>query len=809
MSAEIEAEVERCAHCDLPVPAKYIRPADERQFCCEGCRAVYGAIHEGGLEAFYKKRGDQLGAPAHAPKSTYEELDNASFTENYCTALPGGLLETDFYLEGIHCTACLWLVERALETQEGVSMGRLDFGRRRLSLRYAPDKVPLSKVAQRLEHLGYPPHPARDYGKDPRKQEERRLLVRIGVAGAVAMNVMIFAISLYGGWASGMQEDFRTLFRYVSLLLTLPAVLYSAWPFFKGAWAGLSHGVLHMDLPISIGILVGFIGGAVNTIADRGEVYFDSVSALIFLLLVGRWLQLKQQHRATERSELLGALTPAAAYRVEDGDRLQRIPLEAIRVGDHLSVPIGERIPTDGVVIEGSSAVDMSLLTGEAIPVEVGPDAEVYGGTTNLYEPIVFRATQTVRQARVGRITEMVVEAAEGRAPVVQLADKIAGYFVAVVLLLAVFTAILWSYLDPAHALDNAVSLLIVSCPCALGLATPLAITAAIHKAAQRGILIRTGAALEALGTMRSARVLFDKTGTLTHGQMDLVEYIGPDSLRPWIAAIEGHSRHPIGLALKRAFGAEGELKETGPVEALPGGGLTASTEAGQLSVGAPEAIGASRSAPQWALSQTDTWTQAGITPVWFALDEEVVAVAGLSDQLREDARAAVDALSAEGFSPEVVSGDDPRVAETVGAALSIPKAACHGRQSPEDKLARVQQAAREGPVVMVGDGVNDAAALAAATVGVAVFGGAETAFSAADVFLQRPGVKALATLVAGARKTVRVIRGNIIFSLVYNLIGAGLAISGVLHPLFAAILMPISSVIVVSSSFGFRFPEE
>lgn len=796
----------RCAHCDLEVPEALIRPDAELQFCCEGCRAVHEAIIAGGLEAYYKIRGEDEGSPARRPTGQYEEMDDPAFAARYCEARPDGLMATDFYLEGIHCTACLWLVEKSLESEDGVTQGRLDFGRRRLQLMWRPGQVKLSDIAARLDSLGYPPHPARDSRNDPKRKEERKLLIRIAVAMAVMMNVMLFAMSLYSGWISGMSDEFRSMFRWYSLVVSLPAVLYSAYPFFRGALNGLKHGVLHMDLPISIGILAGFLGGAVNTIRDAGEVYFDSVTSLIFLLLLGRWLQLKQQHRATERSELIHALTPASAERVQ-GDKTVRVPLEAIVVGDLLRVPVGGRVPTDGVVVEGASAVDASLLSGESRPIKVDLDSEIFGGTTNLYAPLTMRATATVREARVAKIADMVVEAGTHRAPIVQLADRIAGIFVAVVLLLAVGTAGVWAYLDPSMALDHAVSLLIVSCPCALGLATPLAISAAINKAANHGILIRSGAALEALGAMNEAELLFDKTGTLTEGQMTLIDFQGSEAMKLWVAALEADSRHPVGLALRHALAPPSViLPEVEAREDLPKGGLCGIIDGKRVAIGPPESLSPKDGLSPAFQAQILAWSKAAVTPILFVVGDEAVALMGLADRLRDDALEAVNALRGAGFSPEIISGDHVEVARAVGAQLDIPEARCLGRQTPEDKLERVKEAEAKAPVIMVGDGVNDAAALAAATVGVAVHGGAETAFQAADVFLQQPGVMKLWELIQGARRTVKVIRGNIVFSLLYNTIGATLAMTGLLHPLVAAVLMPISSLIVVTNSYRFRF---
>lgn len=811
-AAAADAAQVACAHCQLPVPESLLEPGEAHQFCCHGCKTVYAMIHAEGLEAYYDLRGEEDALPVKNVAGSYEELDDPTFTARYCSARPDGLVTTELYLEGVHCSACLWLVEKSLSQMEGVAEARLNFAQARLKVMWRPDAVPLSAIASRLASLGYPAHPARYGTKDVTQEEERKLLIRLGVAGAVAGNVMLMAFALYGGWLSGMEEEYRTLFRWGSLLACLPAALYSGWPFYRSAFHGLRNKVLHMDLPISLGIGAGFLHGLVNTITGRGEIYFDSVSALIFLLLVGRLLQLRQQRRASESTELLYALTPSSARRLGEDGEARRVPLEAIQVGDRLEVQAGEMVPTDGVVESGASAVDLSLLSGEAMPVEVRKEDQVWGGTTNLQDTLVMRVTHAIRDARVGRIAEMVVDAAQSRAPVVQLADKVAGWFVGIVLVLSVVTFVAWRILDPAVAIDHAVALLIVSCPCALGLATPLAITAAIGKAARRGILAKSGAALEALGQLKKGILFFDKTGTLTHGRMEVVALVGPDWVKPLIAAAEAGVTHPVGRALRKACLDSGEAPTADEVELVHGGGLVAEVGGHTLHIGSPRFVRAHSLHDRGFAAQVEAWSQDALTPVWVAVDGRVVAAAGLSDRLRSEARASVEALARQGFEVHILSGDHPSVVSAVGRALGLPEEHCHGGQSPEDKLARVKAAAAEGQVVMVGDGVNDAAALAAATVGVAVHGGAETCFAAADVFLQKPGVDTLSDLVEGARRTTRTIRNNIIFSLAYNVLGASLAMTGLLNPLVAAILMPVSSLVVVTNSFRFQFvraPEE
>ncbi|MEL7370334.1 MAG: heavy metal translocating P-type ATPase metal-binding domain-containing protein, partial [Myxococcota bacterium] len=396
-----------CDHCGLPVPSGRFDPKASHQFCCSGCQTVFEVIHAGGFESFYALR-DRLPRRQAPSRRSFEEFDDPAFMSKHAQVRDDELASTELYLEGVHCSACLWLIEKSMAAVQGVTEAKLNFAQSRLSLTWCPSERPLSAIAERLAALGYTPHPVSAGAPHIQRKEERRALMRLGVAGAVAGNVMLLAFALYGGDASGMDAAHRQLFRYMSLIVSIPSVVFAAAPFFRGAWAGLRVGVLHMDLPISIGIVAGFGGGLVNTLRDVGEIYFDSVTALIFLLLVGRLLQRRQQRRASESSELLYALAPSSAHRIDAAGQISRVPLEAIEAGDRLHVPAGDRIATDGVVERGRSAVDVSLLSGESMPVAVRDNDRVWGGTTNLQSALVVRATHTVQASRVGKIAQMI-----------------------------------------------------------------------------------------------------------------------------------------------------------------------------------------------------------------------------------------------------------------------------------------------------------------------------------------------------------------------------------------------------------------
>ncbi|HTK52402.1 MAG TPA: heavy metal translocating P-type ATPase [Gemmatimonadaceae bacterium] len=792
-----------CTHCGLPVPAGLIEPDAQDQFCCGGCRTAFAVIHDHGLDTYHDTPVGRDGPVAAESRArSFEEFDHATFHELYVRRTPEGLAQVDLYLEGVHCGACVWLVERVPLVVPGVARAELNVRRALARVAWDDAAVSLSHVARTLDSLGYRPHPFRGFGVEAiRRKEDRAMLARIGVAGAIAANVMLAALALYSGHFGGMEGPYERFFRWVSLLFTTPALFGPGRVFFAGAWASLKTRTLHMDVPIAIALAVGWAQGLANTITDSGPIYFDGLATLIFALLAGRFLQQRGQRAATDSAELLYSLSPLTA-RVVEGETARELPAQALLPGMVLEVRAGETFAADGTVASGRSSVDVALLTGESRPVSVGVDDRVYAGTTNVSSALRVRVDAAGEQSRLASLLRQVEDSVRRRAPVVQLANRLAVWFVAVVLLLAAGTALFWYPRNPTAAIDNAIAVLVVTCPCALALATPLAVSVAIGRAARNGILIKGGDALERLAA--PGTLLLDKTGTITESRVALAAWDGPEWVKPLVLALERESSHPVAASFRRAFDgiAGGDACLTTHVA---GGGVEGLVDGRRVIVGSPAFV-RMRAASGPEVRDPPRH----LTPVLVAVDAAIVASAGFGDPVRADARRAIDALRERGWTVGILSGDHPEVVASVGETLGLSREACVGGAAPEEKLRVVDQSGRGGTVVMVGDGVNDAAAMAAASVGVGVHGGAEACLSTADVYLARPGLEPLVTLTEGAARTIRVIRRNIAFSLAYNVIGATLAVTGVITPLIAAVLMPASSLTVVLASWlSDTFPSE
>ncbi|MBI1190512.1 MAG: heavy metal translocating P-type ATPase [Tepidisphaera sp.] len=814
----------RCAHCGLAVARGLVREGRSEQFCCHGCETAYEVIHRCGLGRYYQMREGSEGAVRSSGRS-YAEFDDATFRTLYATRDARGLWRAELYLTGMHCAACVWLVERLPRLLDGVVSARVDLGRSLVVITWDDARTRLSEVARELEAIGYPPSPARDAkARAGRRVEDRRQLVRLAVAGACAGNVMLFSIALYAGAFSAMEQEYRVFFRWASLVLTVVSLAWPGRVFFASAWYAIRTRSAHFDVPIALALAAGAGWAAWTTVLAtlglettlRGS-YFDSVAVLVFALLVGRFLQARQQRQAADSVELLFSLTPGAARRVRGADeeaeeRVEEVPVENLVVGDVVEVRPGECFPADGEVEKGQSAVDAAVLTGESRAVEVGVGANVAAGTTNVTSVVRVRVSAAGEATRIAKLMRLVEEGARRRAPIVEFADKVAAYFAGGMLVLAGLTLGVWLFVEPSRALDHAVALLVVTCPCALGLATPLTMTIAMGRAAKRRMLIKGGEAIQRLAGPKQGQagrnrgtIFLDKTGTITQGGLSLAAWEGAAWAKPLVAALERQSNHPVGVALARDCGpaAAGVVTD---VTMRVGGGLSGVIDGRRVVVGSRgfvmEAAGGAAGAMAGAF---DAMTRRGLTPVGVVVDGALVAVAGLGDVVREDAAAAVARLKAMGYRVAVLSGDEARVVEAVAAKVGIGASEALGGRSPEQKLAAVEAAKREGLVVMVGDGVNDAAALAAADVGVAVHGGVEASLAAADVYLGRAGLMPLVELVEASGRTMGTIRRNLVISVFYNGVAGALAMLGLVSPLVAALVMPVSSLTAVGVSMRSR----
>lgn len=790
-----------CIHCGLPVPAQ-VSHADNGPFCCHGCEVAYAILQEDDdlLEAWHA-RGQAKTQP------TYAEMDHEAFRQKYVQQLTSSQVRIELAIENLFCASCVLAIEKLPRFLPGVVESRVNLATSRVKIVWQNEAVPLSEIARTLARLGYPPHPIDDAALETADRlENRKRLIHLAVAGVCAGNAMLVAIAMYYGLFTGMESRFANLFRWVSAGL---AIVSLAWPgatFFTNAFRAVRSRTPHMDIPVAVGLAAGTAMGIANTILGRGEIYFDSITVLVFLLLVGRYLQYQQQRKAIRQVSLIKSLIPQAVHRILPAGSSQQteiIPLEAVQPGDYLQVLIGDLIAADGIIIEGDSAIDCSILTGESIGQPVGPGDTVSAGTTNLTSPLIMKVERIAAETRLAEITRLIELGLESKTPIVQFANSIAGYFVAVVLILAAATFTFWASVDLELAVNHAMALMIVACPCALGLATPFTIAITQARAARRQILIKSGDVLEKL--QKPGRLWLDKTGTMTTGRPTLIHWEGDDGCIGGVIAVEAKVIHPLATTLVESLRQRKTSKAMTAerVEALPGLGVRGIVD------GKEYVIGSHRILEQCNLdinpklaAKGEDFQRAGWTTIFVAVDGVLVAVAAIGDSVRPDTKATIEEMRSQGWQIGILSGDHSTAVKKVAQEIALPADRTYGDVSPEDKLAFILEGSENGTTVMVGDGVNDSAALAASGVGIAVEGGAAASLQAADVYLSQPGLRGILELMRGAKQTVRTIHMNFAASLGYNVTAAALAMTGQISPLIAAILMPLSSLTVLSIAF-------
>ena len=793
-----------------------------RDFCCIGCRSVCEAIHAAGLEGFYRRtpEGELLGPPPEPPKDL--ALFDLDAVQEEFTDVAGDGREINLLIEGIHCAACVWLIENGLQSLPGVEEAKVNLTGRRLRVRWDNGRLKLSRILRRLADIGYRATPFDpNSAEDALARENRHLLFRLAWAGFAMMNLMWISIALYSGADRG---EFRDLFHWIGCLLATPTLLYSGAPFFKGAWHGLRNRHLSMDLPIAIGVTVTYGYSLFITLggSEIGAVYWDTVVNFLFVILVGRYLEAFSRRRAVAATQRLLDLQPKVATRVRDGEE-EVVPVRSLCVGEHVLVRPGERVPVDGKVLSGRSEVDESMLTGESRSVGKSVGDRVAAGTINGPGVLTVCIEGLLRETALGRIIRLVEEAQSSRAPIQRLADRIVPWFVAATLGLAALTFVLWMQRDIEFALMAATAVLIITCPCAFGMATPMAVAVASGVGAARGILIKNGAVLERLSTIE--HIVFDKTGTVTQGRPGVVAW--RDAVSSWqtvddgslvlfpaqrldlarCGALERLSEHPAALAIK-AFCERAELDlgtlRAEQVEIAPGLGISGRVAGSQVVIGSRDWLARHGVEPMHAVESDAVvgCDHGGL--VLCAVDGREAFRFSIRDRLRPEAGALIERLRRQGIRVTLLTGDGYAVANRIAADLGGIEVVAE--VLPEDKERAIRELQSQGQAVaMVGDGVNDAPALVRADVGIAMGSGTDVSIASADIVLMSSDLFRVVDAAELSRQTLRTIRQNIGISVLYNLVMVPLAMAGVVTPLVAAVSMPISSLAVIGNSARIR----
>lgn len=800
-----------CFHCGLPIAAdaEYHSKLEgkQRDFCCFACQSVCEAIYAAGLQGYYQRTPQGvLLAPPPTPPQDIEMYDLDEVQQDFVNR-QGDIRDTHLLVEGIHCAACVWLIERSLMRTPGVLTANVNLAGKRLHLRWDDQRVKLSTLIHELAKIGYSGVPYDpEAAEGAMKKANRSMLFRLFFAGFTMMNLNLIAIALYSGADRGQFVNF---FHWMAFALATPTLLYSGFPFYKGAWGGLRNAHLTMDLPIAIGLSVTYAYSLYVTITGVGDVYFDTVTNLIFVILIGRYLEGMFRHQAVAATNRLMDLQPRVATVLRDGGE-KMVSVRAVQVGDRVLVKPGSKIPMDGLVCEGRSSVDESMLSGESVPVKKQTGDRVAAGTLNGSGALVVEVQAASQDSTLSKIIRLVEEAQSSKAPIQRLSDSIVPWFVLATLVFASITFYIWSE-NFELALMAATSVLIITCPCALGMATPMSIAVASGLGAKHGILVKNGVVLETLSKV--THFVFDKTGTLTEGKMNVEQVIvatGQDDagLLVLAAGVERYSEHSVALAIVRKA-EERQLPYRSVAvhdfHGSAGAGVEAEADGKRVLLGTAEWLASNKVTLQDGLLRTlAKLEEQAKTCVHLAVDGQHVAMLVLADTLRADAQGLINTLREAGIGMTMLSGDRKPVAEAIARQLGGIDVIAE--VLPQDKDRVIQQLQQRGEcVAMVGDGVNDAPALIRADVGIALGSGTDVSVESADIVLMKNELDKVRLATLLSRRTLRTIKQNIGLSFVYNAIMVPLAMMAHVTPLVAAITMPISSLLVIGNAARIR----
>lgn len=792
----------RCFHCGEPLRKRdwpvRVAGRDERT-CCPGCQAACNTIVELGLENYYQHRDQYAphGDETPVPDDLFRHFGDAALADSgFVVADDENQRECTLVVDDLRCAACGWLIEKSLNAMPGVSQASVNITSGRVRIRWQAGTREVRDFLLRIRKLGYRVLPFRGTTDGSRLDAERRSsLLRLVVAAFGMMQVMHVAVGFYGESADSMSLVQRDYLRVISFIVTTPVLFYSGWPFLRNAWFSLRGGVPGMDVPVSVALVLAYFASLWAVMVSGPEVWFDSVVMFVFFLSVGRHLELEARRKATRVIDNLSAALPLTATRIMDGND-EVVPASRLQPGDRVRVRPGETIPADGVIRIGEGHVNEAMLTGESLPERRGSGDPVAGGCVNVDGILEIEVTASPAQGRLSRIVDLVTRAQVGKPKLQELADRIATHFVVGLLLLTAATWLVWHFLDPGNAFWIALAVLVVSCPCALSLATPVAYTVATNMLTARGLLVARAHVLSTLPEVKA--VVFDKTGTLTQGKpaitrVELCALADEAAVRRLAARLERDSEHP----LARAFALEDALPRADDVRAMPGRGIEGTIDGERLRIGSfafvTEPGFTAIVTEQPSATRDGTW-------VWLASRTTLLAGFRIADAVRPEARVVVERLQQQGLDVHLLSGDASDEAMRLGTALGV--RTVRAGATPEDKVAYVNALrSRVGPVLMVGDGVNDAPVLASADVSFAIGEGTDLARTAADAVLLRSDLRlvpqAFTTAVAG-RRTVH---QNLVWALGYNLAMIPLAVVGLVPPWLASVGMSASSLLVVGNA--------
>jgi P-type Cu2+ transporter len=794
---------ENCFHCGEPIPDELdlIVTIDKQQraMCCYGCKAVAEQIIEFGLSDYYRHRTSL----PHRPDSLVPEelkkltaFNNPQIQSEFVSENDDSTKEAKLIIDGISCPACVWLIESRIAKLKGVRQVSVNYSTQRCRIIWQDNEIDLSDILTAITQLGYKALPYNHRQRELIYENERKAqLLRIGIAGLFGMQVMMIAIALYFGEASGIEKKYQIFFHWISLLLTLPVLFFSGRPLFMGAFRDIKNKRPGMDIPITLGLSIAFCSSLWSTLQQSGHVYYDSIVMFIFFILGGRYFEFMSRKKSTAYLDKVSSILPLNATKINSKGEKEIVELSTLSVSDKVLVKPGEVIPVDGVVYEGHSSVNESIITGESMPVSKTARVNVIGGSTNIESPLYIKVISVGEHTVLSNISRIIDKASSNKPATVLLANKIVSIFITCLLVIASLVALYWYQVDQNQWLAITIAVLVVSCPCALSLATPTALSSAAIIFMRNGIALINNDSIEEIA--KSNCIVFDKTGTLTKGNLGLEhvdvfnnEFSSDDVLKI-ASALESASEHPLAKAICTAA-ANTELVHASNIKNYPGQGISGELN-GAWFIGTEKFI--SEHCSEKVIDQA--YSANSFRKILLANSESVIAALYFNDDIRDTSKDLIHYLKKQGKRIILMSGDHGSIVHQVAAKLDIDEH--QAELKPEDKLNNIAKLQQQGyQVCMIGDGINDAPAFAQADVAIAMTEASDLTKLNADMLLLNNKIDTLITMLKIVSKTNRTIHINFIWALGYNLTALPFAIMGYIAPWMAALGMSLSSLIVV-----------
>jgi len=793
----------KCTHCQLEFDETIMITEDNNPdvyFCCNGCQGVYHLLKDDGLDGFYEKMGNSKIAPPLQVEGDSSSFDMESFKQRYIKTTADGFSSVDLVIEGIHCAACIWLNEKVLANTEGIVDATINFTNNKAKIVWDEETIPLSKVIDTIRSIGYNAYPYDRTAEDIKATKNKKdYFMRMAIAVFASMNIMMIDVAKYAGFFSGMKDETLHLVHIAEFIFSTPVLFYSGWIFFKGAYYGLKNRIVNMDLLVSAGATLTYIYSLYVLFGGKGHSYFDSVAMIITFVLVGKYLEVIGKKNAVDTMDKIRSQVPHEATIVEEGIK-KIVPLDAIKVGDIIEVKRGEKATVDGMLIGSTATFDESSLSGESLPVEKKEGVTIYSGTINSGNVIRYTATKNYANSTLSNIVNLLEDALASKPEIEDTTNELSKYFSITILFLALATFGAWYWFggDFEEALIVAISVIVIACPCALALATPIASLIGISWAAEKGLLFKEAKFIETFS--KADTVVLDKTGTITEGKLDVKKVTGEISseILPILYALSDGSTHPVSLALKKYLEKNYETierVELSNIEQVEGRGLKAYYNRRLIAGGNSSLIDE---------LGIDFRFETDYTVYHFVMNDKVVLSFELDDALKEGVQKLVNYLSNIDVNVIMATGDNEKVAKRVADSIGLKE--YRSELSPIDKANYIKSLKEDGKrVIMVGDGINDALALSYADIAIAMGSGADVALAVSDVVILNNSLKAIEDSFMISRRTFKFIKQNLAISLIYNVITIPIAMAGYVIPLVAALSMSLSSLLVVGNSMRIK----